>query len=67
MKTDKEIVDEATEAAINAGCLVIQNHMGVKSGDVAGVVFSGEHTEEIFYIFLNYLYAEQAYAEGEDE
>lgn len=35
-------LDEATDAAINAGCLGMQSFLGVTSGDFAGSHFSGE-------------------------
>lgn len=34
-------LEDATQDALNAGCLTLQNAMGVKQGDVAGVHFSG--------------------------
>lgn len=34
-------LEEATEDALNAGCLALQNAMGVKEGDVASIHFSG--------------------------
>ena len=33
-------IHEATQAAIDAGCLSIQEHLGIESGDQAGVIFS---------------------------
>ncbi|MBC8738506.1 hypothetical protein F6X40_17165 [Paraburkholderia sp. UCT31] len=34
-------LEDATEAALNAGCLRIQDALGVKHGDYAGIHFSG--------------------------
>jgi hypothetical protein len=35
------LLDTATQAALNHGCLAIQEALGIESGDVAGVHFSG--------------------------
>lgn len=52
MNTDK-ILDTATEAALNAGCKVIQDALGIKSGDFASQHFS-ETNGELMNIFREY-------------
>ena len=60
-KTDDDLIAEAVEAAINAGCLVIQNAIGQTDGGVAGVHFSGD-TERfrIAAVFIDYLRTERS-------
>lgn len=36
-----KLVDTATQDALNAGCLAVQQALGIETGDVAGVHFSG--------------------------
>lgn len=57
-------VEDATQDAINAGCLAIQQHLGVTAGDRAGNFFSSESTTQIEQIFLNYALAEIADLQG---
>ena len=45
-------LEAATEAAINAGCLSIQNALAVASGDDAGDFFSGQEIRGPFAISL---------------
>lgn len=52
-------LEDAVEDALNAGCLRIQNVMGVESGDFAGVYFSGdEQRKALFDTFAKYILAE---------
>ena len=60
-----KLITEATEAALNAGCLVIQEALGVTSGDVAGIHFSGKReTAWIAHALANYLISEHNMADG---
>lgn len=53
------LIEEATEAALNAGCLAVQEAVGVDSGDLAGVFFSGSADKEaIAHKFAEYILAE---------
>lgn len=53
------LLDSAVEDAINAGCLAIQQRLGVDSGDLAGVIFSGEDAKNDFRrVFGQYILAE---------
>jgi hypothetical protein len=38
-----DLIDSATEDAINAGCLAVQKALGVDSGDLAGRFFADSH------------------------
>lgn len=40
-------IEQATEDAINAGCLAVQTSLGVTAGDFAGVYFSGDAQREL--------------------
>lgn len=51
-------IDEATEAAINAGANVIQKHLGITTGDTAGAYFTGESQESIARVVLDYALTE---------
>ncbi|ABE46876.1 hypothetical protein [Polaromonas sp. JS666] len=53
-------LDEATEAAINAGANVIQKDLGITTGDTAGTYFTGESQENIARVFLRYALTEIA-------
>ncbi|AQH05744.1 hypothetical protein A9R05_42775 (plasmid) [Burkholderia sp. KK1] len=53
------LIEEATQAALNAGCLTVQEAVGVDSGDLAGVFFSGSvNKEAIAHKFAEYILAE---------
>jgi len=43
----EKLIDDATQAALNAGCLAIQNAIGQTDGGVAGVVFSDDEFEQL--------------------
>lgn len=50
----------ATEAAMNAGCLFIQETLGVRTGDFAGMYFSDPRlTDPVRAVFAGYLRAEE--------
>lgn len=50
----KELADDA----LNAVCLHIQNKLGVTSGDVAGMYFSGPVDDQIRMILAGYIKSE---------
>ncbi|MFY2658194.1 hypothetical protein ACOTC5_29795 [Achromobacter xylosoxidans] len=53
------LLESAVEVAVNAGCLAIQQRLGVDSGDLAGVIFSGDDAKNDFRrAFGQYLLAE---------
>ena len=41
MKTDQDAINEATDAAMNAMALSIQNYIGSEDGGIAGMFFPG--------------------------
>lgn len=51
----QEVVEDAVEDAINAGCRRIQDYLGVTDGGFAGVYFSGlEHRKKLLEVFIAY-------------
>jgi len=57
----RTLIDKATQAALDAGCAAIQQHLGVKHGDFASLHFSGEDSyKPIADTLAGYLWAEQA-------
>jgi hypothetical protein len=60
-RTDKEVLDDALNAAVK----VIQDHLGVTTGDYAGVHFSGGGADGFKAIMQRYLDGERLY-QGED-
>lgn len=64
LKKVNQTLDDATQAALNAGCLAVQSALGVMSGDVAGVHFSGpEQVRPIALAMAEYLQSELNLAE----
>jgi len=56
------LLDEATEDAINAGCLRIQRGLGEADGGFAGVFFSGnDDRAEVARVLARYLLEERAF------
>lgn len=61
-------LDDATWEATSAGCLKIQNLLGIDAGDYAGVYFSGDEANEaVRQTMAKYLLAELRWAECHDE
>jgi hypothetical protein len=64
-RADELLLDRAVDAALNAGCKVLQDALGVKTGDFAGVYWSGPigpGNATIREAFAAYLEAERAEA-----
>jgi hypothetical protein len=57
-KTQKR---EIVENALHQACAYIQNQLGVKTGDTAGVFFCGQHEDTIHELFEQYLELEISY------
>lgn len=55
--TKRQIV----ENALHEACAYIQNQLGVKTGDTAGIFFCGEHEDTIHDLFEQYLELEISY------
>lgn len=52
-------LDDATQAALDAGCVAIQEALGIETGDVAGNYFSAiEQREALRAAFARYLILE---------
>lgn len=55
------LIEQATHAALDAGCKIIQEALGVKAGDLAGTFFSGgEHADSVQGALRAYVRAEQS-------
>lgn len=58
-----KLIDSATQAALNAGCLAIQTALHIPTGDVAGAHFSSsDQVRPVAQAMVSYLLAE--YADG---
>ena len=55
------------EDALDCACAEIQRQLGVKTGDLAGLIFSGEKGDEVRNIFKQYIQAELAHREEAHE
>ena len=53
---------EIVENALHEACAYIQNQLGVKTGDTAGLFFCGENEEIIYEVFNRYLDEELRYS-----
>lgn len=56
--------DRLAEDALDCACAEIQRQLGVKTGDLAGLIFSGEKGDEIRNIFKAYIQAEREHKEN---
>lgn len=53
-------IEAASQGAMDAGARAIQDHLGVTTGDLAGVFFSGENSLQIERVLLRYALTEVA-------
>ena len=53
--------DELINAALDAACRTIQEALGVETGDVAGLHFSGDAGERFRELMRDYIRTERAY------
>jgi len=60
-------VDSLAEDALDCACAEIQRQLGVKTGDLAGLIFSGSNGDAIRDIFKQYIQAEMAHREEAHE
>lgn len=58
---EKEVIEEATDAALDEGCKRIQDYLGVTSGDLAGMHFSGSGADGMREVLREYLEAERGF------
>jgi hypothetical protein len=54
----KQDIQELAENALHEACRHIQDVLGVKTGDTAGMFFCGENEAEIYEIFSKYIQIE---------
>jgi len=54
----KQDIQELAENALHEACRHIQDVLGVKTGDTAGMFFCGENEVEIYEIFSKYIQIE---------
>lgn len=59
-RTDDTVVAEAVTAALGAACKIIQDHLGVSTGDFAGLFFSGDAADPIREVLSRYLKDQRA-------
>lgn len=54
-----KLIQKAADNALNAGCLTIQEELGIESGDLAGLHFSGtDHVYPVAKAMADYLLSE---------
>jgi hypothetical protein len=58
-------IAELAGGALDAACAHIQDHLGVESGDAAGIFFSGEEGEQILRQLVAYINFELSLKEQE--
>lgn len=63
----KSAVYRATNAALNAGCKLVQDMMGVETGDAAGIFWAGEMEEKVADLFEQYIEYEIMISRPDDE
>lgn len=55
---NKQEIQELAENALHEACRNIQDALGVKTGDTAGLFFCGENEAAIYEIFSKYIQVE---------
>jgi hypothetical protein len=66
LKSLNDTVKSAAEAALDAMCAPLQEHLGVATGDFAGLYFSGtQNTKEVLRTAMAYAVAQIEYAKTE--
>lgn len=67
MKKPKEFkvqdLDVVVDNALNSAVFEIQTHLGIKSGDTAGMFFSGSRWDELKGIMMEYVRHEESCGE----
>lgn len=58
---------ELADYALHQACLVIQDSLGVKSGDVAGLFFTGEKGDQFIALMKQYIFMELSYMREDDQ
>lgn len=60
---ETQLIERATNAALDAGCALIQSALGVTAGDLAGLHFSGSGADAVRRVLSEYLEAEKLAAQ----
>jgi len=63
----KQQIQDLSENALHEACRHIQDALGVKTGDVGGIFFSGEAKDIIESIFQDYIKTEIQFQNLEEE
>jgi hypothetical protein len=67
MKMTHQQIKELAENALHEGCRHIQDALGVKTGDTAGLFFCGEVEDTIHTLFRHYIETELMIKTYDDE
>jgi len=59
-------VDKIAVGALDAACASIQDELGVTTGDLAGMFFSGEAAEQVLKVFKAYIRLEIETKQGRE-
>ena len=54
-------VEDLAGNALSMACAHIQDELGIKTGDIAGIYFASEEGEEVLHIFKKYIEREIFY------
>lgn len=63
MTLPEQSINAIAESAINAAVREIQEQLGVETGDLAGIFFSGEVNDRLMCMFTLYIKSELAMQE----
>ena len=63
----QKLIEQATEAALNAGCGIIQDARGETDGGFASCHFTGENEEEVLEVFSRYFDAQERWMDAHEE
>ena len=64
---NKQDIQDLAFNALSQACVHIQDHFGVKTGDTAGLFFSGLEEDAIIEIFTRYIQTEIMVKSYEEE
>lgn len=64
--TENDAIDLA-DHALNQACLVIQDTLGIKSGDIAGLFFTGEKGDQFIALMKEYILMELSYMRKDNQ
>lgn len=61
---DMNTLDTVVDNALNSAVFEIQTHLGIDSGDMAGVFFSGQRWDDLKKIMIEYVAFEADSSDG---